>query len=110
MFHWLNWKSYSMIGVGFGLFIYVIGFFAGPQMVGFITRAERAAMAGGLGHSITRLIADPLVYGIQNPLIGAVVGGALWPFVLFWIFLLLLLMIIGVVGGGFNRLEDSVGH
>jgi len=107
MFAWLNWKSYSMIAIGFGLFIYVIGFFAAPPMISFLLRIDRAAQSGGLGGTIVGLVIDPLVYGLQNPLVGAIVGGLFWPLLLLWIILVLLLMIIAFVGGGLNRAEDS---
>jgi len=108
MFSWLNWKSYSAIAAGTALVIYVLGWAAGPDILRLIRSVERSAIMGGLSPNIVNLVTGPLEYGIQNYLIGAIVGGLVWPLLLLWFILMVLLLVIGFIGGGYNRVDESI--
>jgi hypothetical protein len=100
MFGLIDAKVYTVISLITAALLYAIEFFdKGEVAVGWLQAQEVAASGSGLGRAIAGLIARPLIFAIDGP-IGAVLGGLMWPVLLLWLILLILLLAFAFIAPG----------
>jgi hypothetical protein len=56
---------------------------------------------------VANFIVRPLIFAIDGP-VGAILGGLLWPMVLAWLILLVLLLIFAIIGPGVTTTTCSI--
>lgn len=103
----ISFRNYVIIGVGTGIAIFLISTFAGPSLIGFIQGIQADALATGFG-GIADIITQPLILILQNPLVGAVIGGIFWPIIALLVLLLFVLMILSLLSGGANQARSTI--
>jgi hypothetical protein len=100
MFGLIDAKVYAVISVITAALLYAIEFFDKGEAAKTWLQAQMAAASGsGLGSAIAGFIAQPLIFVIDGP-IGAVLGGLLWPVLMVWLILLMLLLAFAFIAPG----------
>ena len=96
----INARVYAVIGLLTAAILYAIEYFDKNEVaVTWLRDQEIAASGSGLGRAIAGLIARPLIYAIDGP-IGAFLGGLLWPVLLVWLILLVVLLAFAFIAPG----------
>lgn len=90
-------RTYLFIGVGVGLFLFLIGTFLGASVVTFADRLPLSTT--GVMQSLAQFVIEPIKLVMLNPLPGAIIAGLLWPLVGLWVALLLLIVIVAAAAG-----------
>ena len=100
MFGLIDAKAYAVIGLITSALLAAINFFDKNEVAVNWLQAQQAAASGsGLGEAISGLIAVPLIFAIDNP-IGIFLGGLLWPVLLLWLILLMVLLAFAFIAPG----------
>ena len=100
MFGLIDAKVYAVLSLITAAILYAIEYFDKGEVAKTWLQAQMGAASGsGLGSAIAGFIAQPLIFVIDGPL-GAVLGGLLWPLVLVWLILLMLLLAFAFIAPG----------
>ncbi|MCU0497835.1 MAG: hypothetical protein MUF87_10825 [Anaerolineae bacterium] len=81
-----------------------VGLLFGSRIASFLQIIETNT-GGGV---IAQLVIEPLIWVMENPVIGAVAAGLLWPLLLLWIGFLFIVIVVGFGSSGAQFLEQSV--
>jgi hypothetical protein len=96
----IDTKVYVVIGLITAALLLAVNYFdKGEVAVGWLQQQELAASGSGLGRAVAGLIARPLMFALDNPA-GAILGGLLWPVLLLWLVLLVLLLAFAFIAPG----------
>ena len=98
-------KRYIQIGLVTGIIIFLISQFAGPQLIGFIQGVRSRADPSAI--TVATLVVEPIIFVLSNGIITAIICAVLWPLVLGWLGLLLFLIVVVALQGGFSSLRES---
>lgn len=99
--------KYLLIGVFVGLLVAVGGTFAGESIASWVQSVQSQAIAAGMG-AIADLIANPLVWLMQNPLIGGALMVIAWPFLGVWLLLLFIMILFGFGADAARATRDKL--
>jgi hypothetical protein len=103
MFGLINARVYAVIAVITAAILYAIDYFdKNEAAVGWLTDQMTAASGSGLGRAISGLIVKPLIFTMDGP-VGAILGGLLWPLLLVWFVLLLLVLSFAFIAPGVGQ-------
>jgi hypothetical protein len=72
-------RRYLLIGLGFAIGVGLLGYFAGPLLVGWL--GEVRGQASNMGVVVT-LVIEPLIWAFSNPLPAAGLTLVAWPLLL----------------------------
>jgi hypothetical protein len=92
MFSLISFRVYAMIAAFVALVLFLITEFASDPLVGFFQTARNDAMSAGLPRVGADMIVQPIILAISEP-IAAVIAGVMWPLLLLWFFLIVLLFL-----------------
>ena len=100
MFGVIDTKVYLFIAIITTPILYVIDLLDKHEIVrDFLLQQSTNAQLAGMPEAMANLIVVPLVFMVDNP-IGAIVGGLIWPVLLFLIFALVVIMAYSVLFPG----------
>ena len=100
-------RNYLIVGVLIGGLCYLINLFALAGVMNFLDVQAGAAAAAGLPPGIVNLVIEPMRFAFSG-VVGAVIAGIIWPLLLFWVVLLLILIVLGFFGPGFETAAGSI--
>ena len=101
----MSTKVYIQIAVVTGIIVFLMAQFAGPQLITFLQQLR--GRADPSAYTIASLIVEPIIFVLGNAVIGALICAVLWPLTLIFLGLLLLLIVIVALQGGFSSLRES---
>ena len=103
MFGLISAKVYVVVAIITAGLLYAIDYFdKGEAAVGWLNSQMAQASGTGIGRALSGLVAKPLIYAIDGP-IGAVLGGLLWPLLIVWLLLLIVLLAFTLLSGGVGQ-------
>lgn len=108
MFGLMSMRIYLVIGGVVSVLFYGLSLIAGQAIRGFIEQTRLEALRAGLAPFITDAVAEPMRLVFSGDLIPAIVGGMMWPIVLLWILLLLIMLIFAFIAPGVSGVRGSL--
>jgi hypothetical protein len=99
MFTLLSAKNYVIIAIFFAVILYVIQLTVGEDFANWAEDQQpKAAVSGSVVNAYGTVVTEAIIFVMTQNIVGAVVGGLMWPFVILWLILtpLLLVLISGV--------------
>ncbi|MBC8098417.1 MAG: hypothetical protein H7Y11_03165 [Armatimonadetes bacterium] len=100
-------RRYIGSGLLFGLIVLALGSVAGSSIASGFASVRDQALSAGLG-IVANLIADPLIWLMQNPIPGAVITVVVWPVLLILLGLLFLMLVFGFGADAARDLDAAV--
>ena len=88
----ISFRVYVVIGFFTSALFFAITEFASEPVAGFFRGMRSDAIRGGLPRAAADFIAEPFILAATDPLV-AVAAGVVWPLLLVWLFLLVLLVL-----------------
>jgi len=108
MFGLIDGKVYAFLSLITTAILYAIDSFDKQEVVRtFLVQQAYYAQGSGLGHAAANLIVQPLIFAVDNPF-GAILGGLLWPLLVVWLLLLLLLLGFAIIAPGVFRAKCTI--
>jgi hypothetical protein len=104
----LNWKWYVGIGIVAAVLFYVIGLVDTGFIEQNLLNLRRTAISVGMAPGIADVVVQPVIAVFNNGIVGAVIGGVLWPFSFLWLLLVTMLFFFTVLGSGFSQAADTI--
>ncbi len=92
MFSLISFRVYLLIAAFTAAVLVAITEFTSGSVAGFFRSVQNDAIQTGLPRAAADFIAEPIILAVTDP-IAAVIAGALWPFLLLWFFLLVILVV-----------------
>jgi hypothetical protein len=92
MFSVISFRVYAMIAVFVAALLFAITEFASAPIVGFFEGARGDALSAGMPRVAADFVVQPIILAVTEP-VAAVVAGVLWPILLVWFFLIVLLFL-----------------
>ena len=92
MFSLISFRSYMVIAAFTAALLAAITQFASAPVAGFFRSVQSDAIRTGLPRAAADFIAEPIILAVTEP-VAAVVAGLLWPFLILWFLLLVLLVV-----------------
>jgi len=89
----LSVRAYLLIGIVTAFIVYILMLVLGGDVAAWGRQFRSEALFAGQG-GFGRTLADPLIYIAENGVVGAAIAGLLWPFIIIWIILTLVLLVI----------------
>ena len=109
MFGHFKMRTYLLIGLLVGVVVGFLALVGGEQIVGFAQEIQNNALASQISPTIVNFVTGPIILVFSNPIVGGVIVGILWPLVIVWMILLLLLIMLTAFGVGQNELNSGTG-
>lgn len=100
MFGYLSFKRYVLFGIGAGFFFYLFGLVAGNIVAAQFEEIRRLVVGTGIPPALGQIVLDPVIWVFSGDIFAAVMGGILWPLVLFWLILVVALLALGIIATG----------
>jgi hypothetical protein len=86
-------RRYLIVAVIVAVIVFVMSyFFYSPFFTVLVDARARGAAALG---PVAEFVVNPLIWVLDNPVLGAVVAGLVWPMLLVWIAALFLVILVG---------------
>lgn len=98
----ISWRAYIGIGIVVGIVTFLVSTAAGPSLVQFFTEIQNNALANGVSPAISTVFIGPFIFVFGNPTIGAIVTGFVWPLIIVWLVLLILIIVVTAFSQGYN--------
>jgi uncharacterized membrane protein len=98
-------RRYLIIAVVTGIIVFALASLAGAQISTVIVNARTQASGFGV---LANIIADPLIWGLTNPVPGAVVAALLWPALLIWLALLFIMILVAYGAAGVQDVNNQL--
>lgn len=101
----MSLKNYIFVAIGFIIVLFVLENFMGGAILGAL-----ADLRGRLHPSadwVGAIVTEPLRLIFSTPIIGAIIGGLFWPFIILELFGLLIVLVLAAAQGGYSSLQDS---
>ena len=97
MFGVIDTKVYLFLTIITTAILYAVEVLDKNELVrDFLLQQSLNAQLAGLPKALANFVVIPLIFTIDNP-IGAIVGGLVWPVVLFWVISLVVIMAYSVL-------------
>jgi|GEM_PF-1871850 len=100
-------RGYVFVTLGVFLVVLGLGYFAGPQIVSFISQTMSGAR--GLMGEFVVLIGEPLKWVFTNPLVGAIAIALFWPVGAIFLIMFIIMLLIAIGGGTVLDLGGQAG-
>ncbi len=98
-------RTYMLIGLVTAVLVYLIALVAGDSIIDLLVRLRGRAHPSAYG--IASLVVEPIIFMLDNGVLGAAVTGVLWFIVPVFLLLVLFLLVLVALQGGFQSLESS---
>jgi hypothetical protein len=100
-------RRYLLIGLLTGIMVFGVTFLFGTNITPVLVTTRDQAVSAGMG-ILAQLIAEPLIWGVTNPIPGALVAGILWPALFIWLALLFIMVLVGFGAAGVQDVDSQV--
>lgn len=105
----LNGRAYVVVALFTSAVLVAIAQFdSGGNFAGFFRGIGDNASRAGLSTGIVNIILEPIVLAVSDP-IAAVVAGVLWPLLLLWFVLLVLVLVFAFMSPLINEAMCAIG-
>lgn len=101
-------RTYVLIGLVFAAAGFLIITFFGPDVAAWARSTQADAVLAGQS-TIGRAITDPIIFVMENKLIGTLIFALAWPAVVIWFVLIILLLILVAASGVGEDIQTQTG-
>ena len=108
MFGTMSTRSYIIIAVVCVIVFLLLGLIAKDGIATFVEQTRVDAIAAGLAPFLADAIAVPVRLAFSGEILPAVIAGLLWPLVLLWVILLLVMLIFAFILPGVGAARGAI--
>lgn len=108
MFGLIDAKVYAFISLITAALLAAINFFDQSEVARTFLESQAAqAQGSGLGSAVANFVVRPLIFAMDNPA-GHIIAGLLWPVLVLWLLLLVLLLTFAFIAPGIFRARSTI--